>query len=326
MCAYDSGEISIDHSSETEITPVMNESTRSNAEPIAVLDARPIPALPGTVVVGETVEDLVEIMSSDLLAHSLNCVRSFGDFHMALSGGRTPVPFYRHLMIDPVCRGIPWRKTHLWQVAENIGGEDDDFADHWSVVSEYLADHSGVPNRQLHPMRKNATTLLEPNVYEADLRRILEWRERGHDRLDFVLLGVDGSGVTAGLVPECRKSLDENRLIISHRPVNGEAAANWRRSSTNDHGRSDFGDNRITMSYRLINSARFVAVMATGNRKREIIRNLSSWYVSQTKISPNDPNGQFTQCNDDFKWPVCGVNPLSGMLRWYLDRSACPTE
>ena len=314
----------------TEITPVMNETKRSVGEPIAIFPERPAPALPGTVVVSDSVEELVETMSRDLLAHSLNCVRSFGDFHMALSGGRTPVPFYRHLMIDPNCRGIPWRKTHLWQVAETIsgGGDDDndDFADHWSVVSEYLADHSGIPNRQLHPMRKDASTLLEPEAYEADLRRVLEWRERGHDRLDFVLLGVDESGTTAGLVPEFRSSLGQDRLVISHRLVNREAAESWRGSSRNDHGRSDFADDRITMTYRLINSARFVAVMVTGSRKREIIRKLSSWYVSQTKTSSNGSNRQIMHRDDDFKWPVCGVKPLSGMLRWYLDRSACPTE
>ena len=72
------------------------------------------PRLRGTVVARHTAEELYDALASDLIVHSTNCVRQFGDFHLALSGGRTPFPLYERLMYDPRFRILPWQRTHLW--------------------------------------------------------------------------------------------------------------------------------------------------------------------------------------------------------------------
>lgn len=243
------------------------------------------PHLPGEVVVCDTVEELVERMSSDLLAHSLNCWRAFGDFHMAVSGGSTPVPFYRHLMTDPICRGIPWKKTHLWCVDERRVSIDDERSN-WRMIEDHFGEHSGIPRSQQHPME--ALSHHVERQYERLLRSALEWRERGQDRLDYILLGVGTDGHTASLFPRSPALIEQHRLIC----INS--------------GETVVPPDRVTMTLPLINSARFVAVMVTGEGKQEIVRRLST-------------NGHATVLD----LPIRGVRPLGGTLCWYLDRAAC---
>lgn len=64
------------------------------------------PRLRGKVIARANAHELLDELSSDLAAHALNCVREFGDFHLALSGGQTPMPLYEQLMYDPRYRTI----------------------------------------------------------------------------------------------------------------------------------------------------------------------------------------------------------------------------
>ncbi|MFG0331111.1 MAG: 6-phosphogluconolactonase [Phycisphaerales bacterium] len=242
------------------------------------------PNLPGRVIVAETVEALTELMAEDFVGHSLNCVRSFGDFHIALSGGESLVPFYRRLMIDPACRLAPWRKTHLWIVDERRTSWDDDES-RWQTVGGFIGDHAGIPASQQHPMPALSDEVEEE--YEQALRSALEWRERGHDRLDYVLLELGPSGEAAGLTPQSPALREDRRLVRINE------------ASTSP---------RVTMTYPLINAARFVAVVVTGAKKRTLVERIASGAARTDEL------------------PILGVQPFGGELRWYLDRDACPTS
>ena len=63
---------------------------------------------------------------------------------------------------------------------------------------------------------------------------------------------------------------------------------------------------RVTMTLPLINSARLVGVMVTGESKQEIVQRLSS-----------NSHGSVLEL------PIRGVRPHGGVMRWYLDRAAC---
>ena len=156
------------------------------------------PRLRGKVIARASMHDLLDELSSDLTAHALNCVREFGDFHLALSGGQTPMPFYEQLMYDPRYRAIPWRRTHLWMVDERCVGFEDERSN-FGRIKEVIVDHSDIPPEQVHPMIAMAPGAGER--YERELRETLGWRQKGHDRLDFVLLGVGPDGHTASIFP-----------------------------------------------------------------------------------------------------------------------------
>jgi 6-phosphogluconolactonase len=272
------------------------------------------PRLPGTVVVRPTVEELTDAIAADLLLHANNGVRTFGDFHLALSGGSTPVPLYRRLMIDPRYRAFPWTRVHLWIVDERRVSFDDDRSN-FKLISELIGDHSGIPANQVHPIYAMADDADEQ--YERTLRETLGWREPGHDRLDFVLLGMGDDGHTASLFPH-------SPALPARAPTSTAAAADARAEDVAGGGHDErlvlinagpavTPPDRVTMTYRLINASRFVAVMVTGAGKRRTLERVAAAAAGQGAEAYRE-------------LPILGVRPVGGELRWYLDHAACPED
>ena len=243
------------------------------------------PALPGAVVARRLPEDVLDALASDLVNHAANCVREFGDFHLALSGGRTPQPLYALLMYDPRYRAFPWRRTHLWMVDERCVPVDDPLSN-FPSVRETIVDHSDIPPEQVHPI-----VAWEPGAaarYERELREALGWRERGHDRLDCVLLGVGADGHTASVFPGSPALHDGERLAMDvAAPVTSRPAVP-----------------RCTLTMRTINAARFVAPLVLGVDKRQAIARVAAG------ASPEE-------------MPAAALRPAAGELRWYVDAAAC---
>ena len=76
------------------------------------------------------------------------CVRAFGDFHVALPGDACFGALYRRLLVDPLFRMLPWRKTHLWML--DAYGDGEPAAD---LIGGWLHDHTDLPREQWHPFR-----------------------------------------------------------------------------------------------------------------------------------------------------------------------------
>ena len=242
------------------------------------------PPLPGEVIAMETVDELIDRLAADLVIHSENCVREFGDFHLALSGGTTPQPLYERLMYDPNCRRLPWRRTHLWLVDERCVPFDD-AASNFRAIDETIVDHSDIPREQVHPIF--ALSERADEQYEAELRESLAWREKGQDRLDYVLLGMGADGHTASLFPHT-EPLRERQRLVRFNVAPGATPGK-----------------RVTMTYPLINSARFVVVMVTGRAKAATLQRVVDAGLGADEL------------------PIKGVEPSSGELRWYVDAEAC---
>jgi 6-phosphogluconolactonase len=188
-------------------------------------------------------------------------------------------------MVDPAFRDLPWAQTHLWMVDERRVPLDDEKSN-FRHIRELIVEHSGIPREQAHEI--DATADDADVRYERELRETLGWRERGHDRLDYVLLGMGGDGHTASLFPNSAALEEKERLVV-----------------IND-GPGVTPPPRVTMTYPLINAARFIALLVTGEGKREAVGKAASGQVPVREI------------------PVLGVNPVGGVMRWYLDHDACP--
>ncbi len=206
------------------------------------------PQLPGEAVTAASSDELIDRIASDLVTHAANCVRRFGDFHLALSGGEILDPLYCRLMYDPNYRVLPWRRTHLWMVDERCV-PDADPRSRFRQISETIVDHADIPPDQVHPIP--VASRAADSEYESRLKEALAWREKGHDRLDYVLLSADEDGPIAGRLDEGRPVSDQQRLV---RFIDGES--------------SDPELGHVAMTLELINAARFVAVVATGRSGR----------------------------------------------------------
>lgn len=249
----------------------------------------PKPDLPGTVVVRESADETLDPLAADLLFQAKGCVRAFGDFHLALSGGSTPEPLYRRLMYDPNYRDLPWKRTHLWIVDERRAPLDDDRSN-FKMIRETIVLHSDIPAEQVHPIEAMSDTA--DVDYEAELKEHLGWREKGHDRLDFVLLGMGGDGHTASLFPRSPALESGERLVVMN------------------SGPTVTPPDRVTMTYKMLNASRFVGVLVVGEKKRAAMVKVAAAKGRRRELTP--------------ELPILGVMPLAGELRWYLDRGACP--
>jgi 6-phosphogluconolactonase len=277
----------------------MDETYDLTPEPVA-------PRLPGTVIFREDAEAITGALAADMMLHALNCIRVFGSFHLALSGGTTPLALYRRLMIDPVYRNFPWTGTHLWIVDERRVPFDDDRCN-FRNIQDTIGEHSGIPVEQVHPIHALADDA--DLAYQRELREHLGWREKGHDRLDFVLLGMGADGHTASLFPH------SPALMADLQPQSDAPSRPMDQVPTlvrfND-GPTVTPPERVTLSLPMINASRFIAVLVTGEAKRPMIE----------RITRSTLAGNIT--SDAAELPILAVRPLAGELRWYLDHAACP--
>lgn len=287
------------------------------------------PPLPGRVTLRPTVDELFDALSADMLIHALNCVRAFGDVHLALSGGSTPLPFYQRLMIDPDCRAFPWDRTHLWIVDERRVPFEDERSN-FAQIRDILVEHSDIPRVNVHPIR--ATDDDADTAYERELVSTLGARGAGKDRLDFTLLGMGADAHTASLFPHS-PALSETRRLVR---INS--------------GPTVTPPDRVTMTLPLINASRFIAVLVTGAGKRETLAKVSAAYAAEPRAqhaergtqdaarSAHDAGrstqdaGPSTPLRLDL--PILNIRPLGAAtdatpgataeLRWCLDHAACP--
>lgn len=216
------------------------------------------PELPGSVRVGEDIEETLDMVAADLFVQSQNCVGQFGDFHLALSHGLIQERLMIKLMIDPKYRSMPWSQTHLWSVSEGLVAPDhvEHSMTHWHQIA---ADAGGIPAGQLHRIQAH---IPEGAIsYTRELTEHLEWRERGHDRIDFVLLGTDRA--------EINGFDDPTGQLVGFAPCGA----------------------KIGLTRRLISASRFVGIVGVGAQGRTLVDEFSGENSEESQLIGVSPSG-----------------------------------
>ncbi|KAM5322435.1 GDH/6PGL endoplasmic bifunctional protein isoform 1-T1 [Glossophaga mutica] len=228
-------------------------------------------------------EELIAKLASDIEAAAAKAVRRFGQFHLALSGGSSPVALFQQLATGHYA--FPWAHTHLWLVDERCVPPWDPESN-FQGLQTHLLQHVRVPHYNVHPMPVHLRRRLcaeEDRGAQAYAEEISALVTNGS--FDLVLLGMGTDGHTASLFPQSPTGLDGEQLVV------------LTESPFRPH-------HRMSLSLPLINRAREVAVLVMGRPKREI-----ATLVSRVGRQPK-------------KWPISGVRPDSGQLVWYMDYEA----
>lgn len=247
----------------------------------------------GHVHLTKDMAQLHDDLASALYGSAIRAVEEQRVFHLALSGGSTPEPFYMNLIIDPRWRGIPWSKTHLWLVDERCVPLES-AQSNWKMIRETLAEHVPIKHRQLHPMPVGQDQAAA--LYEHELRAVI----LGNDStpaipvLDFVLLGMGTDGHTASLFPHSPALMENKRLV------------------TNNQGPMVTPPPRLTMTYPLLRSARQLAILVTGSHKTPILQTLAR------QLQEHGPNPEL--------YPVTGLPLEEPSVTWFLDAAAAGGE
>ncbi|XP_045402167.1 GDH/6PGL endoplasmic bifunctional protein isoform X4 [Lemur catta] len=228
-------------------------------------------------------EELISKLADDIEATAVRAVQRFGKFHLALSGGSSPVALFQQLAMGHY--GFPWAHTHLWLVDERCVPLSDPESN-FQGLQAHLLRHIRVPYYNIHPMPVHLHQRL---CAEEDQGTQLYAREISalvtNSSFDLVLLGMGTDGHTASLFPQSPAGLDGEQLVV------------LTTSPFRPH-------HRMSLSLPLINRAKKVAVLVMGKMKREI-----TLLVSRVGHEPK-------------KWPISGVLPSSGQLVWYMDYEA----
>lgn len=228
-------------------------------------------------------EELVERLAADMQAAAEAAVSEGGVFHLALSGGSSPLALFHRLALHHF--SFPWRSTHVWMVDERCVPPAQ-HESNFHTLHSHLLEHVRIPYYNIHPMpvQLNQRLCVEEDggaqLYEKEIRQLVNGSS-----FHFVLLGVGYDGHTASLFPDTRADKLEGSLVaLTESPVKPHQ--------------------RMSLTFSAINKAQRVALLVMGKGKHELMTQLS-----RVKDNPS-------------KYPVTGVRPANGTLVWYIDYDA----
>lgn len=220
-------------------------------EPYGVEPEPTLPDLPGEIVHRAQADQMYDALAADLMIHAGNCVRSFGDFHLALSVGRPQVTLYLRLMTDPAFREFPWNRSHVWLTSE-AEVPPGDARSRIAEIRSIFADHAGMPARHIHavPWPGGAA------AYEEQFQTTLAWREPGQDRLDAAVLGIHPTGEPEGI--SVSTGADEPAALVRAS------------DDVSRHGEPPVGG--VTLTPRVLRATRLIAVVGSGVESHAAVR------------------------------------------------------
>lgn len=203
-------------------------------------------------------------------------------FHVALSGGSTPKIVF-DVLASNFKDSIDWSRIHFYWGDERCVPPTDDQSNYKMTV-EHLFSKIEVPRENIHRILGEAEPPREAFRY-ANLLEINLDRVNGVPQFDLVILGMGDDGHTASIFPHEIDLWDakEHCAVATH---------------------PESGQKRITITGQVINIAKEVAFLVTGDSKSEKVR----------EVIQKEGNHA--------KYPASLVSPTSGNLSWFLDKAA----
>jgi len=203
------------------------------------------------------------------------------DTHVALSGGSTPTLLFEVLAQD-FHDQINWQKLHLYWVDERCVPPDHADSNYGMTLAKLLSKVP-IPAAQVHRMIGEAAPAAEAIGYGELLRSQLplagDWPV-----FDLILLGMGGDGHTASIFPHQIELLTADTVCaVATHPESGQQ--------------------RITLTGRVLQVAKRVAFLVTGASKAPVLREIF------------DQQGKWES------YPAAHIHP-QGELHWFLDEAA----
>ncbi|UII75517.1 6-phosphogluconolactonase [Flagellimonas sp. HMM57] len=203
-------------------------------------------------------------------------------FHVALSGGSTPKIVFDLLAADFSSK-IDWNKIHFYWGDERCVPPTNDQSNYKMTVA-HLFSKVDVPQEHIHRILGENDPHKEAKRYGELLVEHLP-SQNGTPQFDLVILGMGDDGHTASIFPHEIELWDSNE--------NCEVAIH-----------PDSGQRRVTLTGKVINNAKEVVFLVTGESKSEKIT-----AILEKKEGHMD-------------YPASLVHPNSGSLVWFMDADA----
>lgn len=180
----------------------------------------------------------------------LDAIEDRGRFTVALSGGKSPLGFYKSLAKS---KWLHWDKTYVFLADERFVPFSD-INSNYRVIKESLLDKAGIPPENIFPIEIKETPELSAKNYSQRIKDFWELEEGRSPDIDLILLGIGQDGHTASLFPET-KALGEKKspaASVELPPIKNK---------------------RITLTLPVLNHARNIIFLVLGTAKAEIVKN-----------------------------------------------------
>lgn len=230
-------------------------------------------------------ESVAATAADIFIQQARQAVAARGVFTVALSGGKTPQHCYELLARLPRREQIFWSDVHVFWGDERCVPEEDRRSNA-RMARQALLDRVPVEEAQVHPMRCSDGPAAAAISYENELRS--HFAGSDPPRLDLIFLGLGEDGHTASLLPGSPVLQEKQRWVVEVLDVAGTSPE----------------VPRITLTLPVINAARRVVFMVSGETKAEVVRE-----VVQGSGAPG-------------RLPAQLIWPGDGVLIWLLDRQA----
>ena len=240
------------------------------------------------LVICRDAADLAVRAADLVIERAAEAVQERERFTLVLSGGSTPAKTYDHLAQPAQLSRMDWSKAYLFLGDERFVPPDDERSN-FAMVWRTLLARVPVPAAQVFPIPTQGRSAAECAAAYADMltRFAADSHATSPPQFDLILLGLGDDGHTASLFPGAE--------ALGVR----DAWVTWSRPGT----LSPHVD-RITLTYAVLNAARHVVFLVSGERKAETLRK-----VLEGPASPE-------QC------PAAGVRPTAGTVTWLVDEAA----
>ncbi|MFR9165875.1 MAG: 6-phosphogluconolactonase [Dysgonomonas sp.] len=203
--------------------------------------------------------------------------------NIALSGGTTPKVVFDYWAAK-YKNIIPWDRILFFWGDERCVPPDNNM-NNYAMTKEHLFDKVDVPNNNIFRIHGEN----EPEEEAVWYSKVLQSRlplENDVPVFDLIILGLGDDGHTASIFPQ--------QINLWDSPKNCVVA---------EHPESKM--KRVSVTGKIINSARNVVFLATGDKKSEKVQQI----IKHRK--------DFTD-----KYPAARVAPKNQQLYWFLDKAA----
>jgi 6-phosphogluconolactonase len=236
---------------------------------------------PPRIHVYESITEISRAIASTIISHIRQTLAEKKIFDLVLAGGNTPRKLYA-IIANTYRDEIPWERVRFfWSDERYIPYSDP--RSNYGMARETLLSHLEVPGKNIFPMPTNLPTAEEAaHQYEEVLK---EQFNNSLPHFDLMLMGMGSDCHIASLFPHTIELEEKSRWVVT-----GVA--------------SEEPKTRLSLTFPVINSAKLIHFLATGQKKAEAFRR-----AAQRIISTDD-------C------PACGVRPHDGTVEWWVDKDA----
>lgn len=234
-----------------------------------------------TIKIFSSIEKLA-IHSADFLIKRINQDLSGKQYSIALSGGSTPKKIYQYLA-DNYSDKIDWQKIKIFFGDERCVPSND-VDSNYKMAYETLFTKISIIDENIFKINGETPPIEEAARYGKIIKANLP-KINDIPQFDVILLGLGGDGHTTSIFPEqIEKFYSPNICEVASHPITGQK--------------------RITITGEIINNAKLIVFIVTGEEKSKII----------SEILVND--------NEKKTFPASLVKPKNGELIWMMDSDA----